>query len=285
MAIQAAASPLSWKTVLTHVDSHPASAQRLEAAVALARRFDALLMGMGAMAIEPIAIADAYGFSGMDATALVVLREQAELQLDQAKKRFGEAVGDLQAEWRTTYDRPASSLARTARAADVIVAGFGSFKPADSYHAANPAEVALIIRRPVLVAPENARPLQAKQVVVAWKDSPESRGAVSAALPLLLGAEEILVVEICGKADRDDAVFRTEDVAAGLRRHGLAARGKAIIGHDAEVAALLNQEAGLIAADLIVAGCYGRSRLNEWLFGGATLDLLSAPERYLLLSH
>ena len=158
-------------------------------------------------------------------------------------------------------------------------------RPADAYHAANPAEVALISRRPVLVVPETARPLLAKQVVVAWKDSRESRGALAAALPLLVGAEEVLVVEICGKSDRDDAVFRTEDVAAALRRHGATARAKAIIAHDAEVAATLNKEASAIAADLIVAGCYGRSRVNEWLFGGATIDLLSAPERYLLMSH
>jgi nucleotide-binding universal stress UspA family protein len=37
--------------------------------------------------------------------------------------------------------------------------------------------------------------------------------------------------------------------------------------------------------DLLVAGAYGHSHLNEWIFGGVTQDLLLNSEFCVLLSH
>jgi nucleotide-binding universal stress UspA family protein len=39
------------------------------------------------------------------------------------------------------------------------------------------------------------------------------------------------------------------------------------------------------AADLVVAGGYGHSRLREWVFGGVTADLLKHCPKCCLLSH
>ena len=38
-------------------------------------------------------------------------------------------------------------------------------------------------------------------------------------------------------------------------------------------------------ADLLVTGAYGHSRLNEWIFGGMTRDLLSSSPICCLMSH
>jgi nucleotide-binding universal stress UspA family protein len=121
---------------------------------------------------------------------------------------------------------------------------------------------------------------------VAWKETRESRRALGDALPLMAAADEVVVVELCAPDEAiGDAEFHVNEVALGLKRHGVNARGKAITAPDAEVAARLNAEAKAIGADLIVAGCYGHSRMNEWFFGGVTRDLLSNPQRFLLLSH
>ena len=39
------------------------------------------------------------------------------------------------------------------------------------------------------------------------------------------------------------------------------------------------------AADLIVCGAFGRSRMQEWLFGGITRDLLQRTPVCCLMSH
>ncbi len=285
MPAEIGSSALAWKSVLIHVDNHPSAVHRLEAAAALARQFDALLIGLGGHMLEPVVVADAYGYSGIDPSALEALREQAAAQLAQAERAFQRAAEGLRTEWRVTESRPTQALAHAARAADVIVAGGVAVKSSDHHFMADPAELALISGRPVMIVPDQPRPLAAKRAVIAWKESRESRTALAAALPLLVGTEEVLVVEICGKDDAGDATNRVRDVASGLQRHGVKARGQALVGPDAEVAALLHQSAASVGADLIVAGCYGRSRVNEWLFGGATLDLLAAPERYLLVNH
>ena len=38
-------------------------------------------------------------------------------------------------------------------------------------------------------------------------------------------------------------------------------------------------------ADLLVTGAYGHSRLNEWIFGGVTRDLLTSSPICCLMSH
>ena len=40
-----------------------------------------------------------------------------------------------------------------------------------------------------------------------------------------------------------------------------------------------------LAADVVVAGAYGHSRLREWAFGGVTRDLLLQAQRCILVSH
>jgi nucleotide-binding universal stress UspA family protein len=38
-------------------------------------------------------------------------------------------------------------------------------------------------------------------------------------------------------------------------------------------------------ADLLVTGCYGHSRLGEWMFGGMTRELLATSPVCCLMSH
>jgi nucleotide-binding universal stress UspA family protein len=278
------AAVATWKTVLTHVEPHEACAARLQAAVDLTRRCDALLIGVAAETIEPLAISDAYGY-GWDGTALTVLRDQVSADFERAKAMFLSHTNGVRAAWRAIDDRPAPALARAARSADVIVAGGPAIRQSNRSQTIDTAELVLLSGRPVLIAPAKPASLEAKRVVVAWKDGREARRATADALPLLAMAEEVLVVEVCGKGDVDDAAFRTSEVAENLQRHGIAARSTAVAASNDEVGDILIREADALGADLIVAGCYGRNRMSEWLFGGATLDLLETSGRFLLMSH
>lgn len=273
-----------WKTVLVHVEPGKAAAPRLATAVALARRCDARLLGVGAELVEPVTFSDPYG--SWDAQVLTALRDQVQENLTHAEQAFAKAATGVSSEWRKVEDRPAAAIARVARAADVIVAGGMPLKGLDGYRSADPAELTLLSGRPVLVAPPQGGELQAKAVVVAWKETRESRRAIADALPLLAAADDVLIVEICDEAEAmGDAEFHAGEVAEGLKRHGVKARGKAIKAADEKVCEVLNAEAKTIGADLIVAGCYGHSRMNEWFFGGVTRDLLMNPQRFILMSH
>lgn len=274
----------AWRAVLVHVEPDKHSAPRLEAAASLARKCDALLIGLGAEMVQPVTFADPYG--SWDAQVLTALREQVQQNLVHAEQAFNKHTAGLSAEWRKVEDRPGPALARVARGADVIVAGGGPLNPTDGYRTADSAELALASGRPVLVVPPKGGSLKASKIVVAWKDTRESRRAIADALPLMAAAEEVLVIEVCAPdVAKADGEFHVHEVAAGLKRHGVKARGKAVTAADADVVPTLHAEAKAIGADLIVAGCYGHSRLNEWFFGGVTRDLLADPRTFVLLSH
>jgi hypothetical protein len=64
--------------------------------------------------------------------------------------------------------------------------------------------------------------MESKRVMVAWKDTRESRRALCDALPILRKAEQIVVTEICGcESEVVDSQRRLRDVAQYLSRQGV----------------------------------------------------------------
>jgi len=275
---------MSYSALITHVQPDSEAAPRLACAVATARRFDAALIGVAAEMIPPLAFDG--GFYSLEADWVTAMRQSIDDRLAQARETFCTAVKPLgeRATWESGLQLPAPALAGASRAADLIVAGGAPHRGADPYRVADPGELALISGRPVLVAPSHGKALEAKKVVLAWKDTRESRRALSDALPFLESATAVEVVEVCDPLDEGQAKIRVEDVVGALNRRGVHAQGKVIANAHAGVEQLL-QEADAFGSDLIVAGAYGHSRLGEWVFGGFTRELLLQDQRYLLLSH
>jgi nucleotide-binding universal stress UspA family protein len=92
-------------------------------------------------------------------------------------------------------------------------------------------------------------------------------------------------MEICGKDERDIARHHVADVIRYLAHHRIKAESRVEIqahgsGAD-QIIGLAEDEGG----DLLVTGAYGHSRLNEWVFGGMTRDLLTSSPICCLMSH
>jgi len=64
----------------------------------------------------------------------------------------------------------------------------------------------------------------------------------------------------------------TADVVSFLARHGVAARSETVESHreSESLIELIDRH----AADIVVSGAYGHSRVREWAFGGVTRSLL-----------
>ena len=277
---------MTYAAIMTHVRPEPDAAPRLACAKALAVRFGARLIGVGAEMIPPLAFDN--GFYSVDAEWVTAMRESIEGQFKVCRDAFRRETADLsagEAAWLCGIDSPTPALAAASRSADLIVAGGAPRKGASPYRDVAPAELAMQAGRPVLVAPQTAPPLSAARIVIAWKDTREARRALSDALPFLLKAEAVQVLEICDHDAVPDAEVRTGDVADALLRRGVSASAKVeVLGHALPSHRILDA-ARDFGADLVVLGCYGHSRLGEWVFGGVTRDLLAQDEIYLLLSH
>ena len=125
--------------------------------------------------------------------------------------------------------------------------------------------------RPALIVPAAAGKVGLERVLIGWKDTRESRRAALDALPLLKKADHVAVCEIASEEGMAAAHARLEDVVSWLKRDGIAAEPVAALS-TADDATRLNAVASDQAADVIVAGAYGHSRLREWALGGVTKD-------------
>jgi len=274
---------MSYATIMVHQSVDGTNDSRLSIAVDLARRFNAKLIGVAACAVRP----SAYGGGAFMDSIVSELRPITQKRLNEAADRFRRgSEGRLKRiEWREALAKPTMYVAEQARAADLIVTGAardGVYL--DPLTELDPGELIMEVGRPVLVVPPEIDQFYAKHIVVAWKDTREARRAILDSLPLLKMATDVTVVEIAEHADMNAATRSGEDVAEWLKRHGVCAGANAVVADDKPfyaLAALLEQNAG----DLIVAGAYGHSRVQEWVFGGVTRDLLMKSRCCCLFSN
>jgi len=133
--------------------------------------------------------------------------------------------------------------------------------------------------RPMLLLPNGSNPtLNPKRVMVAWDTSLEASRAVRESLEVLAAADEVRVVLVDPvETERGHGAEPGADIASYLVRH----RAKVVVdrlpseGHS--VAAVLRRHATDVAADFLVMGGYGHSRLRERIFGGVTQSMLDSP--------
>lgn len=219
-------------------------------------------------------------------------REQIDMELKAAETEFRSALeGKVAAvEWRSTvvtYGSIADYVAEQMRAANLLITGAqedGYLLDRSRY--VNVVDLVVRAGKPVLVAASSQDKLDLRTVVVGWKDTREARRAVQDALPLLLLAERVIVIEIAAADDLTDARSRTQDVAGWLTGHGIAASARAVVATTSEGAQLRNIASDLeLDAGLVVGGAYGHTRLREWVLGGVTRDFLLQPSRCSLVSH
>jgi nucleotide-binding universal stress UspA family protein len=231
-----------------------------------------------------------YFTDGVAAQGLID-QEQASIKrrLAELEAQFRAAIKNRggHVEWRSAMDFPERFTLTQARCADIIVSGGKSPAFSDAYALASPKDLVMQAGRPILVVPDGVNWLDLRSVLVAWKDSPEARQALSDALPMLRKARDVAVVAIPeGDDDRPLAVASVTDVTAWLARHGVTATARVCEAAGSQtVAGQLEKVAGDVGASLIVAGAYGHSRFRELILGGVTQYLVTQSARCVLLSH
>ena len=276
---------MAYKALLVDAGLDDAAESRVRLAAGLAERFGAHLLGVAACGVLPL-VTGPYNYAAVVPEIIEAEVQRVQAALAAAAERFLAAAGTAAqpAEWRAFVEAPGEALPREARAADLLVIGRGG--AAGVQQATEPGDVLMRAGRPTLVVPPGIAALQARCVLVAWKEGREARRAVADALPFLAGAERVVVLEVCENEDeRIAAQHHVDDVVALLSRHGARASGEVAVRHGRSASDELLGAAERLTADLIVAGGYGRARLLEWVFGGVTRDLLTRSPVCCLLSH
>ena len=140
--------------------------------------------------------------------------------------------------------------------------------------------------RPTLILPQSprSRPFELGTVAVAWDFSRAAARAVSDALPLLEKAKIVRVVTVLNEKQLDNK-NSAEELSKNLSRHGIDVILDRVDAKGRPIGDVLEAYVASNAADMLVMGAYGHSRLREFVMGGATKSLLSKPPLPILFSH
>ncbi|MBS3649947.1 universal stress protein [Pseudaminobacter sp. 19-2017] len=133
--------------------------------------------------------------------------------------------------------------------------------------------------KPLLLIPAGIEPtLSPKRVLIGWDGRIEASRAVREALDMLRGAQEVRVALVDpGQGEDTHGEEPGADLAAYLARHGVKVTVDRLPREGNSVADVLRRHATDTAAEMIVMGAYGHSRLRERIFGGVTRSMIENP--------
>lgn len=121
-------------------------------------------------------------------------------------------------------------------------------------------------------------------VVLAWDGSRCAARAMADALPVLQKAREVRIVTVIREKPEATAGLGA-DAMRHLAVHGIGAVADEVDIMDRKIGQVLCEYVASKNADLLVMGGYGRSKMREFILGGATQHMLNDSNVPMMLSH
>jgi nucleotide-binding universal stress UspA family protein len=270
------------KDILTIVDL---AGRRPAASVAaeLARRLDAHLTGL-TTAHSPLIPA-----SGIATASEALSARVREAWLDQARAAdaaFQEIARLAGIRYESVVvDAPSdgyfAEFVRRSRLADLVVIGQEDPDVPEPLRGAMIEALLFEAGAPVLLVPYiGVGDIALRRALVAWDGSATAARAVRAGLSLLGLSDSVTVLRIGNHRPEESS-----DIAVYLDRHGLKVEVEQVPANEIPVADVLLNTVADRGFDWVVMGAYGHSRVREYLFGGATRDILGEMTVPVLMAH
>jgi nucleotide-binding universal stress UspA family protein len=274
------------RSILLHQDASAESARRVHLAHRLAAAHGAQLEVLYAITPALLQYPMATSTDSQVAAMLMLADAQTRELAKAAFEREVRGAGYTDVAWSDGNDDPVSNFKRHAFASDLMV--LAQLETDNRLLAQVPvdfvASVLIETGKPALVLPGAFREDDiGRTVLIAWKPTPSSVRAVTAALPFLRRAERIHLAtwEEASGDDRNNPL----PIERYLQRHGIAVTVHQGGRPTGDMGELLLALAADLHADVLVMGCYGHSRVREWILGGVTRTVLRTTTLPLLMAH
>ncbi len=255
-------------------------------AISIAAKFEAHIAGI-AFSYDP-AIAPSM-VEGLSAGWIDALRAENRAAAQEAVDRFEAASKreGLSAEHRildANLGEAANLFGRIARRFDLTVVG--QTDPERPLPNDLLIEAALFESgHPLVVVPYIQREsLKLDHVLVCWDGSRYAARAIADSLPFLTRGKKIEIVTVASGSGQADELPGA-DLGEHLARHNLDVEVKRLVAANVDVSNAILSYAADCAADFIVMGGYGHSRLREFVLGGATRGILRSMTITVLMAH
>lgn len=284
------------KSILLPITAHIEVGSLMKVAANLAHQFRSSLTGLFVRPDPRSAIP--FMGEGLTADMIQTLCDNAEKQgreqADSAEAAFRETVEQTglkwlaegqpcdtaKASWSVVTGEVGDHAGRRARTSDIAICLQPNSKSPDSEDIFHD----LIFRsgRSVLMVPAAYEGVVGKHVMIAWNGRAEGARAVSGALPMLVGAEKVTVVQI---GDIGEERPSLSAISHYLSEHCVTAETIATDPAKESVGEQLLNIAAEIGADTIVLGAYSHSRWREMVLGGATKYITAKSSLPVFMSH
>ena len=273
------------RTILVGLDGSDHSKSAVELGIVWAKRFDALLVGLGVIDQADICAPEAVplgagAFKGMiDETRL----HEAQVTITNAIEAFSLRCAEEGVSSKPLEDvgRPAERIALEAQRYDLIMMGRQTFFHLD----ADPGETLRSLLnntpRPIVIVPQQWR--EGDGALIAYDGSLQATHALSAfAASGLASRTPVHVLSI--HEDKIEAARVAQRAVEYLGFHDIQAQPHAIAATSSP-ADLVLEHVNSLKVGLLVMGCYGQSTLREFFLGSVTQALLDNSPIPLFLYH
>jgi nucleotide-binding universal stress UspA family protein len=270
------------RDMLVYVDHTEATRNALDRALGFAKSRDVRLT---ALYVDSWTVWVS-GFGAEMSTAVIdAQREMAEKRKAEVRHRVERQADEAgwPVQWQEDEGEAANIVCRHAGGVDAVVLGH-PWELAEFTDTALVNATAIGSGRPVLVIPRDfQQPVDFEHILVAWNGGREAARAVHDALPLLREADRVIAATV-GPLDSYSGTDLPV-LADHLRRHKVNVEEKPIADEGRPAGETLLATAADSNCGLIVMGCYGHSRLREWVLGGCTRHLLAHSGVPLWVAH
>ena len=275
---------MNYKTILVHTDCGERTAVCIEVAIRMSMQHGAHLVALYTQ--EPFNV-PAYLLQA-EQKIIETQKKFAAEEMARVKAVFNNqasSMGFKNTEWRSTLGFPVDAVAKQARYADLVIVGQPDSSDRSNGTKNFVAQLVIAAGRPVLILPYAGSFLNiGSRILVAWNASREATRAITDALPLLKRADSVDLIALSSKHDTLSYI-PTDEIVLYLARHGVHVEASKDHVTDIDAGNAILSYAADLSSDLVVMGGYGRSRLREWVLGGATQTILESMTVPVLMSH
>ena len=280
------------RTLLIPFHGSDATQGALEMAHLVATRFGSYIEGLFVLQPPPIIAGEGITIPG---EYLTQLAEEGRRLADGARARFEKFMNERNvpfreitvagdkpsANWRELEGLESQIIGEYGRLFDLIVVGCAT-QPSSADRNAMCEAALFESGRPVMVSAENTPATLGKTIVIAWNGSTETARTIALGMPLLQGAEKVVVLTVQGGTVPGPTA---EQVAQHLVHNNINAQAKLVEPGSRTVGEAILEETDRAGADLLLKGAFTHSRLRQMIFGGATQHILSAAKVPVFMAH
>jgi nucleotide-binding universal stress UspA family protein len=268
------------KTILLYASDDAGMESRLQAALDVARTFEAHISCVQVTPFDRFIMADPFGGVYALPTVMAAVRDAEDKHRAAIESRLRTEGASW--DWSRYDGQPAQVIVERSRLCDLIVGSLNAPDGADDGPLSMVGDVVVHARPPVLAVPQSQRSVDCGgPAIVAWNGGAEAANALRLTLPIIRQAGSVHIVTVTEE--------RTEFPATGaseyLARHGVTSELHEWALGARSVGAALSDAFFTLRGAYLVMGAYGHSRFAETILGGTTRELLRRGDIPLLLAH